>query len=85
MIKLKDLIPEVARREIEFQSGVALARQDAETGKKRELTGYPPEFIRGYKSVKRPGLLKKASDWLTKKAVDLGQSYSSTKRFGGWE
>jgi len=83
-MKLKSLIPETIRKEIEFNSGVAIARQDAETGTKRDLSGYPPEFVRGYKSVEQPGILSKVGNWITKKAAELGQSYANTKRFGGW-
>jgi len=68
-ISLKD------RGNLEFMTGLKQAVQDKAKEIKRELEGYPEDFIRGYKTVKRPGAWDKLNQRLTQWASDLGQSY----------
>jgi hypothetical protein len=63
------------RENVQFMSGVKVAVQDKAHEAKRDLSGYPEDFIRGYKTVKRTSWWDKANDRLTQWVSSLGNSY----------
>ena len=63
------------RENVQFMSGVKLAVQDKAQDNKRDLSGLPEDFIRGYKTVKRTSWWDKANDRLTQWVSSLGNSY----------
>jgi hypothetical protein len=78
-MKLKSLLQEkIARADlenVEFMSGINMGVQDKKQNTNRSLSGYPPDFVRGYKMVKRESWWSKANDKLTQWAAQMGQSY----------
>lgn len=58
-----------------FMTGLKLALQDKKQGNKRNLKGYPEDFIRGYKTVPQDSWWDKINDRLTSFASDFGKSY----------
>lgn len=67
------------RENVQFMSGVKLAVQDKAHDAKRDLSGYPEDFIRGYKTVKRTSWWDKANDRLTQWVSSLGSSYGNRR------
>jgi len=68
------------RHNHEFVSGFRIAVQDKKTNSYRDLKGYSPDFIRGYKTVKRVGWWDKANARLTQWASNLGNDTQFLKR-----
>lgn len=67
------------RENVQFMSGVKLAVQDKSNDVKRDLSGLPEDFIRGYKTVKRTSWWDKANDRLTQWVSSLGTSYGNRR------
>lgn len=60
-----------------FLTGVKLAVNDKATHKSRNLNGYPEDFVRGYKTVKKSSWWDRVNAKLTNAAASLGKSYGS--------
>jgi hypothetical protein len=63
------------RENVEFMTGIKMAVQDKAADKKRDLSGYSDDFVRGYKLVPRDSWWDKVNNKLTSWAVDFGNSY----------
>jgi len=63
------------KENIAFMTGLKLGIQDKNADNKRDLKGYPDDFVRGYKMVARDSWWHKFNDRLTRWAADLGKSY----------
>jgi len=72
---LKGSISDEDRQNVAFMSGLKLATNDKVQGKKRNLSGYPSDFVRGYKMVGQEGFWSKFNDKLTQWAASFGSSY----------
>ena len=62
------------RESPQFMSGFHLAMNDKLQSRGRNLSGYPSDFVRGYKVVKRTSWWDKTNARLTQLAADLGSS-----------
>lgn len=60
---------------IAFMSGLKIGVQDKNSGRKRNLKSYPPDFARGYNMVKREGWWNRFNDKLTSWASSIGHSF----------
>jgi hypothetical protein len=67
------------RENVAFMSGVKLAVQDKAQDHKRDISQLPPDFQRGYKTVKRTSWWEKANDRLTQWVSSLGTSYGNRR------
>jgi hypothetical protein len=63
------------KENVAFMTGLKMAVQDKSNQRKRNLKGYPPDFIRGYKTINQPGLWDKWNAKLTDWAARFGHSY----------
>jgi hypothetical protein len=57
-----------------------MALKDKKENETRSLSGYPDDFIRGYKTVKRAGWWDKANAKLTQWAAGVGNDTQFLKR-----
>lgn len=58
-----------------YQSGVNLAKRDKLSGTKRDLSGYPDAFVKGYKTVHQGSKWNAVNDRITNLLAMLGRSY----------
>jgi hypothetical protein len=72
-------ISKADRENVQFMSGVKLAVQDKAQDNKRDISQLPPDFQRGYKTVKRTSWWDKANDRLTQWVSSLGSSYGNRR------
>ena len=69
------LVSKADRQNPDFMSGLKQGVYDKAHDVSNSLEGHSDDFIRGYKTVKRPGWWDNFNAWLTQRAADLGNSY----------
>jgi len=67
-------ISDAYRESPQFMSGVYLAMQDKLQRRRRNLSEYPSDFVRGYQAVKRTSWWDDINARITQLAADLGSS-----------
>lgn len=78
VLKKSDIMEHISpedQKNVTFMTGIKMAIQDKKKNEKRNLKGYPPDFVRGYKSIQQTSWWDKFNARLTQLAAALGHSY----------